>query len=104
MSSAQNRASRAAGRQTLLERIARLRRSRAGSDEVRDPRKANVGEPTVESLQRRIEHLESELEGLQDAVHRDSVRQNKLIEELARSVRPEALSRALGEDARRRGL
>ncbi|HTE64003.1 MAG TPA: hypothetical protein VK631_26835 [Solirubrobacteraceae bacterium] len=61
-------------------------------------------EPQLAELQRRLEHLETAFEGLQDAVHRESVRQHKLIEDLTRSVQPAAVARALSEDARRRGV
>jgi hypothetical protein len=61
-------------------------------------------EPEVAELQQRLEHLERAFEGLQDAVHRESVRQHKLIEDLTRSVQPAAVARALSDDARRRGV
>jgi hypothetical protein len=104
MSSAQDRSRRAAGRQTLRERFARLGRSKADAKAGGDARETNGSEASLETLLRRVEHLELELQGLQDAVHRDSVRQNKRIEELIRSTQPDALARALGENARRRGI
>ena len=58
----------------------------------------------VTRLEARVDHLESELEGLQDALHRLSVRHDSEIEELAKGTRPDELARALSEDARRRGL
>jgi hypothetical protein len=48
--------------------------------------------------------LEALVEGLQDAVHRDSVRHEERLAELERMTQPEALAKALSDDARRRGL
>jgi hypothetical protein len=51
-----------------------------------------------------MEHLESELEGLQDAVHRQAVLEGEHIGELRTRTAPAQLARELSEDARRRGL
>jgi hypothetical protein len=51
-----------------------------------------------------VEHLEAELEGLQDAVYRRAVTEDERIDELRRRTAPERLARDLSEDARRRGL
>jgi uncharacterized coiled-coil protein SlyX len=58
----------------------------------------------VETLEARVAHLEAELEGLQDAVHRQAVVKDEQIDELRRRTAPEQLARDLNEDARRRGL
>jgi predicted nucleic acid-binding Zn-ribbon protein len=58
----------------------------------------------LERLEQRLEHLETLVEGLQDAVHRDSIRHEERMSELERKTAPEALAKALSEDARRRGL
>ena len=55
-------------------------------------------------LEERVQHLEAMVEGLQDAVHRDAVRHDERMAELERKTEPEALARALSDDARRRGL
>jgi hypothetical protein len=60
------------------------------------------GHPT--DVERRLNHLESELEGLQDAVHRNCVRHDTQIQALLKTTQPEAVARALNDDARRRGL
>ena len=52
----------------------------------------------------RLEHLEAELEGLQDAVYRQAVVEGEHVEALRRRTTPEQLSRDLSQDARRRGL
>jgi hypothetical protein len=51
-----------------------------------------------------VEHLETALEGLQDAVYRQSVLEGKQIADLGRRIEPHEMARALGEDARRRGV
>ena len=61
-------------------------------------------EPDLAELRQRVEHLETEVEGLQDAVHRESMRQRKQIDALIRSTQPAVLARALSDDARRRGV
>ncbi len=58
----------------------------------------------MEALEARIEHLEGELEGLQDAVYRHAVLEDEKIGELRRRMEPEQMARDLSEDARRRGL
>jgi uncharacterized coiled-coil protein SlyX len=61
-------------------------------------------EERLHSLERRVSHLEELLEGLQDAVHRDSVRRDEQTAQLQRQTAPNEMARALSEDARRRGL
>jgi hypothetical protein len=58
----------------------------------------------IGSLERRVAHLERLLEGFQDSVYRESERHDKLITELQIQVEPGAMSAALAEDARKRGL
>jgi hypothetical protein len=55
-------------------------------------------------LYQRIDHLETELQALQDAVYRDMKRHDAQIAELRQMIEPSTLARALSEDARRRGL
>jgi hypothetical protein len=59
---------------------------------------------TNEELHERLERLESVVEGLQDAVHRESVRHDELIEALQKRTDAAEMARALSDDARRRGL
>jgi hypothetical protein len=65
---------------------------------------ADRAEPELGELRQRLERLETEFEGLQDAVHRESMRQRKQIDDLIRSTQPAAVARALSDDARRRGV
>jgi hypothetical protein len=61
-------------------------------------------EQRLETLAARIEHLEAELEGLQDAVYRQAVLERENIGALRRRTEPEQLARDLGQDALKRGL
>ena len=61
-------------------------------------------EPRVASLEARLEHLETALEGLQDAVYRQSVLEGRQIAELSRRTEPHEMARALSEDARKHGV
>ena len=66
---------------------------------------APTGDPArLQSLEQRVEHLESLVEGLQDAVHRSSLRHEERMADLERKTEPEAMAKALSTDARRRGL
>jgi hypothetical protein len=58
----------------------------------------------VQALQARIADLEKLVQGLQDAVYRETQRQNKRIEELEARIQPASLAAALSQDARERGL
>jgi hypothetical protein len=58
----------------------------------------------LERLEARIDHLEAELEGLQNSVHRQAVRQDEDIDDLRRRTAPDQLARDLNQNARERGL
>lgn len=90
-------------RERLIRRIRQIRRA----DAERDQSSGAAGEAQpggVESLEQRVTHLEELLEGLQDSVHREADRHARLIAELQAQVEPSAMSAALAEDARQRGL
>jgi hypothetical protein len=78
---------------SLRERIVGLTRARPATQA-----------DDLQRLGERLGHLEALVEGLQDAVHRDSVRHDERLAELERMMQPEALAKALSDDARRRGL
>jgi hypothetical protein len=61
-------------------------------------------DPRVEQLEQRVDRLEAQLEGLQDAVHRDAVRRDEEHALLERKTEPDEMARSLTSDARRRGL
>jgi uncharacterized coiled-coil protein SlyX len=77
----------------MARRVSRLwRRSPDGS------------ERRLERLESQMRHLEAELEGLQDAVHRQAVLEDEQIDELRARTAPAQVARDLSDDARRRGL
>ena len=84
-------------RGAFAERVRRLRRSRDDDAAPGSPER-------IDRLERRIEHLEALLEGLQDAMHRETTRQSEEIAELRHRTEPGEMAQALGEDARRRGI
>jgi hypothetical protein len=51
-----------------------------------------------------MEHLEAALEGLENALYRQAVREDENIGELRRRTDPEQIARDLSQDARKRGL
>lgn len=90
-------------REGLIARIRQIRRVAAARD--RPSSDANTPPPDrLQALETRVAHLEQLLEGLQDSVHRESERHDKLISELQTQVQPAAMGAALAEDARTRGL
>jgi hypothetical protein len=91
-------------REGLIARIRQLRR-------VSEPSATRAGLPETQSddegrdlLEARVLHLEQMVLGLQDSVHRETSRHSERIAELEAQIQPSALSRALSEDARNRGL
>jgi hypothetical protein len=94
---------RFSSRVSLLERVASMRKGPGATLPARAPAPAEEHDRLGE-IEARLEHLEAALEGLQDAVHRDSVRHDESIAELQRALKPDAMARALSADARRRGL
>jgi len=58
----------------------------------------------VKALEARLAHLEHLVEGLQDSVHRESERHDKLIAELKAHIQPGAIGTALADDERSRKL
>jgi hypothetical protein len=69
-----------------------------------------VTDPVVDSERRleilwaRVQRLEAEVEGLQDAVHRQAVLHDARIDELNSRTKPHQMARDLSQDARRRGV
>jgi hypothetical protein len=51
-----------------------------------------------------MEHLEPELEGLQDALYRRALLEEENIGEPRRRIEPERMARDLEPDARKRGM
>ena len=87
----------------LIARIRQVRRVPT----VRDRSKSDAEVPQddrLKALEARVTHLEQLLEGLQDAVYRESERHDKLIADLQAQTQPGAMGAALADDARNRGL
>jgi hypothetical protein len=76
----------------------------AGLLDVRRAASPPKHDPRVEQLEERLAQIEALVQGLQDAVHRDSVRHEERMSALERKTEPEALAKALSDDSRRRGL
>jgi hypothetical protein len=77
-------------------------RQRVG--ELMHARRSGPQRPDLRRIEERLDHMEALVQGLQDSVHRNTVRQEERISELERKTEPEALAQALSDDARRRGL
>jgi hypothetical protein len=90
-------------REGLIARVRQVRRLAAARDRA-DTQADETDTDPLRALEARIAHLERLVEGLQDSVHRESDRHNKLIADLQSQVEPEAMGAALAEDARNRGL
>jgi hypothetical protein len=85
-----------------LERlVVQIRPGRAKTSLATD---AHQHRDRVELLEKRLEHLESMVEGLQDAVYRESARQDREIDQLQKKAEPAEIRRALGRDARDHGI
>jgi uncharacterized protein YidB (DUF937 family) len=87
-----------------LERVVRRRNKSSSSVLPETDRHEPGAAQRIEMIERRLEHLEAMVEGLQDAMHRESVREWKKLEELERKIDPAEIRRALGKDAREHGL
>jgi cell division protein FtsB len=87
----------------ILGRVVQLARGRpAAGAAAQAPAAAH--ERRIEVLEDRVDQLEALIEGLQDAVHRESVRDHERIAALEKRSEPAEISRALSRDARERGL
>jgi hypothetical protein len=88
----------------LLRRVNALLRPAMRPTAPEPAQPASADEPGLEALRERVARLEAVVEGLQDALYRQAVREDERIEELRTRLEPEAIARALSDDARRRGL
>ncbi len=57
----------------------------------------------IARLEQQVRRLETVVEGLQDAVHREAQRTDRRIAELTAQLRPAELARTLSDESRRRG-
>jgi hypothetical protein len=88
----------------LAERIAGAWRGRRGDARPVAPAPHPDVERRLDALDTRMEHLEAALEGLQDALYRQAIREDESRAALHRRTDPERIARELSADARRRGL
>jgi hypothetical protein len=91
-------------REGLIARVRQIRVAAAASDVPAPSAAAPPGPPTLDELETRMAHLEEQLRGFQDSVHRENVRQEGRIADLEARLEPAALAVALSRDARERGL
>jgi hypothetical protein len=91
-------------RHALIARVTQLRRTAAARMPQTASEQPSAPPDAVSALEARISHLEKLVEGLQDAVHRESLRHSNRLEELETQLEPTALAVALNRDARERGL
>jgi hypothetical protein len=90
-------------REGLIARVKQIRTAAAaGASPAGDydlPRASNLHD-----LELRIIHLEHQVRGLQDSVHRENVRYAGQLADLSARLEPAALAVALQKNARERGL
>jgi len=88
----------------MLERLVVQHRSGKEKRNVADDAGRHQDRVRLETLENRLEHLEAMVEGLQDAVYRESARQGREIDQLQKKAEPAEIRRALGQDAREHGI
>ena len=91
-------------RENLIARIRQLRRVRPDRQKPSPATAERPENARIDGLEVRISHLEQVVEGLQDSVHRETMRQGKLIADLQAQVDPGTMGAAINKDARERGL
>ena len=88
----------------FADRMAGAWRARQPDDEPNRPELEAEIERRFDVLDRRMDHLEAALEGLQDALYRESVRGEAARAALHERTEPDHIARELSADARKRGL
>ena len=88
----------------LAQRVDRLWRRGRSRPASKTPAAEVDGDRRLKRVEARVEHLETALEGLQDALYRHQILDEENIGELRRRMEPEQMARDLSDDARRRGL
>lgn len=88
----------------LAERMAGAWASRRAGRPSPSPGTAPDLERRLDALEARMTHLEAALEGLQDALYRQAVREDASRVDLRERTEPGRIARELSADARRRGL
>jgi hypothetical protein len=91
-------------REGLAARVREMRRTAAINDAAPAAELTGADLGRVDALHARVAQLEEMVEGLQDSVHRESLRHRDRIAELEARLEPGALAVALSTNARQRGL
>jgi len=91
-------------REGLIARVKQIRVAAAADLRSTSAPAQPEASSTIGDLELRIVHLEEQLRGLQDSVHRENVRYDGRLGELEARMEPSALAVALSRDARERGL
>lgn len=91
-------------REGLIARIRHIRRVAAATEKPVPDAPSSPDSALFRIVEARIAHLEQMVQGLQDSVHRESERQERLIADIQEQIQPAAMSAALSKDARDRGL
>jgi hypothetical protein len=98
-------------RQPTRRQVAALKERMSGAWRARQAEPETAGAPLEPELERRLaalderlEHVEATLEDLQDALYRQSVREDERHAAMRERTDPSRLARDLSADARRRGL
>ena len=88
----------------FAERMAGAWAARRAYRPSRSPGPGPDLERRLDALEARMTHLEGALEGLQDALYRQAVREDANRADLRERTAPDRIARELSADARRRGL
>jgi hypothetical protein len=88
----------------FADRMTGAWRARQPDDEPGRPALDAETERRLAALDTRMDHLEAALEGLQDALYRESVRADAELAALHERTEPDHIARELSADARKRGL
>jgi hypothetical protein len=91
-------------RHALIARITQMRRAGVAGDMGPEPEAIEPQPTALAALEARVTHIEKLVAGLQDSVHRESMRQSRQLAELESQTEPAAMATALRADARERGL
>jgi uncharacterized coiled-coil protein SlyX len=90
-------------REGLIARIRQVRRL-APTRQQPTSHADDTQSERLQALEARVAHLEHQLDGLQDSVHRESERHAALINDLQAQIQPGVMGASLAKDARDRGL
>jgi hypothetical protein len=88
----------------LFERVLGRPHAAPSEPSADAPREQIAEDDRMRALETRLDHLESELEGLQDSVHREGARREEKLRALEQRTEPATLMRILSRYWRERRL